>query len=64
MKKMALVAVMDVMSQCSSVCMDHFKADVWFSPAAVVADSDAIQASDGEGTQGQSDEDDVKHSVL
>lgn len=44
--------------------MDHFKADVWFSPAAVVADSDAVQASDGEGTEGQSDKDDVKHSEL
>lgn len=44
--------------------MDHFKADVWFSPAAAVADSDAVQASDGEGAQGQSDEDDVKHSEL
>lgn len=44
--------------------MDHFKAHVWFSPAAVVADSDAVQASDGEGTEGQSDEDDVKHSEL
>lgn len=38
--------------------------DTWSSPGAVVADSDAVQASDSEDTQGQSNDDNVKHFEL
>lgn len=38
--------------------------DIWCSPGAVVADSDAVQAGDSENTQGQGDEDNVKHFEL
>lgn len=34
------------------------------SPAAVVADSDAVQASDSEDAQGQGNDDNVKHFEL
>lgn len=34
------------------------------SPGAVVADDDAVQGGEGEDTQGQSDDDDVKHFEL
>lgn len=34
---------------------------MWSSPAAVVADNDAVQASDGENTEGQDDDNNVKH---
>lgn len=37
---------------------------MWSSPAAVVADNDAVQASDGENTEGQDHDDNVKHFEL
>lgn len=37
---------------------------VWLSPAAAVADGDAVQAADGEDTQGQTKDDNVKHFWL
>lgn len=44
--------------------MDHFRAYLISSPAAVVADSDAVQAGDGEDTQGQGNDDNVEHFEL
>lgn len=38
--------------------------DFWSSPAAVVADSDAVQAGDGEDAQGKGNDDNVKHFEL
>lgn len=35
-----------------------------FSPGAVVADSDAVQAGESEDAQSQSDDDNVKYSEL
>ncbi len=38
--------------------------DIGSSPGAVVADSDAVQAGDSEDTQGQGNDDNVKHFEL
>lgn len=42
----------------------HSTDDIWPSPRAVVADGDAVQAGDSEDTQGQGNNDNVKHSEL
>lgn len=34
--------------------------NISFSPAAVVADSDAVQSSDDEDTEGQGNDDEIK----
>ncbi len=47
--------------------MEYFHQSIFdnlSSPAAVVTDSDAVQADDGEDAQGQSHDDDVKHFEL
>ena len=40
----------------------HSTCDVSSSPGAVVADSDAVQGSNSENTQGQGNNDDIKYS--